>query len=81
MNAPSDPHERLTHFPVALFASVMGVARLTIAWLKAAQTGVVPEAIGGGLRWLGWALLSAVVAILAVKTVLAALAGRICVPE
>ncbi|WP_277372081.1 SLAC1 anion channel family protein [Pseudomonas sp. AA-38] len=49
------PH-RLAHFPVALFASVMGVAGLAIAWLKAAQTGLVPEQIGGGLRGLGTAL-------------------------
>lgn len=45
------PH-RLAHFPVALFASVMGIAGLAIAWLKAAHTGLVPEAIGGGIRWL-----------------------------
>lgn len=56
MNTPSEPHVRLAHFPVALFASVMGVAGLTIAWLKAAQTGVAPEAVGGGLRWLASAL-------------------------
>ncbi|MHA3885481.1 SLAC1 anion channel family protein [Stutzerimonas degradans] len=46
-----DAQHRLAHFPVALFASVMGIAGLAIAWLKAAQTGLVPEAIGGGLRW------------------------------
>lgn len=45
------PH-RLAHFPVALFASVMGMAGLAIAWLKAAQTGLVPELISSGLRWL-----------------------------
>ena len=48
--------QRLAHFPVALFASVMGMAGLAIAWLKAAQSGLVPELIGIGLRGLATAL-------------------------
>lgn len=52
MNTPSEPHVRLAHFPVALFASVMGAAGLAIAWLKAGHLGLVPEEIGALLRWL-----------------------------
>ena len=43
---------RLAHFPVALFAVVMGMAGLTIAWLKAHHAGGVPLEVGVGLRWL-----------------------------
>ncbi|MCW3148126.1 SLAC1 anion channel family protein [Stutzerimonas stutzeri] len=60
------PH-RLEHFPVALFASVMGIAGLAIAWLKAAQTGVVPEAIGGGVRWLASGLFAFLLLVYVVK--------------
>lgn len=48
--------ERLAHLPVALFSVVMGMAGLTIAWLKAHHTGGVPVEIGVGLRWLASAL-------------------------
>ena len=47
---------RLAHFPVALFSTVMGMAGLTIAWLKAHHTGGVPVEIGVVLRWLASAL-------------------------
>lgn len=66
MNAPApsappvaahDAHAgRLAHFPVALFSTVMGMAGLTIAWLKAHHTGGVPVEIGVALRWLASAL-------------------------
>jgi len=42
---------RLAHFPVALFSTVMGVAGLSLAWLKAHHVVGVPAGIGEGLRW------------------------------
>ncbi len=62
-----DAQHRLAHFPVALFASVMGVAGLAIAWLKAAQTGLVPEAIGGGLRWAATGLFACLLFVYVLK--------------
>lgn len=47
MNAASETHSRLAHFPVALFANVMGMAGL-----KAGQLGLVPGEIGAVLRGL-----------------------------
>ncbi|WEN42291.1 Tellurite resistance protein TehA [Thauera sp. GDN1] len=54
--ATTSHHVRLAHFPVALFSTVMGIAGLTIAWLKAHHTGGVPVEIGVALRWLASAL-------------------------
>lgn len=51
--APHAPRAgRLAHFPVALFSTVMGLAGLTIAWLKAHHVAGAPVEIGTGLRWL-----------------------------
>ncbi len=47
-----NPTSRLAHFPIALFATVMGSAGLAIAWLKAHQLNGLPLDIGIGLRWL-----------------------------
>lgn len=64
MNAPTPtaasaqdaPSGKLAHFPVALFSSVMGMAGLTIAWMKAHHMGGVAFEIGLGLRWVSTAL-------------------------
>jgi tellurite resistance protein len=47
---------RLEHFPVALFASVMGMAGLAIAWIKAGHMSLLPGEIGSFLRWIASAL-------------------------
>lgn len=52
MTAKNASPGRLAHFPVALFASVMGMAGLAIAWLKAAHLGLVPGETGAVLRVL-----------------------------
>lgn len=52
MSPSSETHSRLAHFPVALFASVMGMAGLAMAWLKAGQLEQVPGEIGAVLRAL-----------------------------
>ena len=53
MTLPANaPYERLAHFPVTLFATVMGTAGLTIAWLKANLVAGAPLEIGMVLRWL-----------------------------
>ncbi|THF63345.1 SLAC1 anion channel family protein [Pseudothauera rhizosphaerae] len=49
--AGSHSESRLAHFPVALFSTVMGVAGLTLAWLKAHHAVGVPAGIGEALRW------------------------------
>lgn len=48
MNAPATP-QRLEHFPVSFFASVMGTTGLAIAWKKAHAVLGVPEGIGCAL--------------------------------
>lgn len=58
MNTPTssaDRPQRLEHFPVSFFASVMGTAGLAIAWKKAHAVLGVPQAVGSLLAW--WALL------------------------
>ncbi len=50
--APTAAHDRLSHFPVALFSIVMGMAGLALAWLKAHHLSGVPEVIGSMLRLL-----------------------------
>lgn len=58
MNAPDtaglDRQQRLEHFPVSFFATVMGTAGLAIAWKKSHAVLGVPEIIGNSLAW--WAL-------------------------
>ena len=46
------PHERLAHVPVALFASVMGMAGLAIAWTKAHHAAGAPLEVAWVLRWM-----------------------------
>ncbi|MDP1526156.1 MAG: SLAC1 anion channel family protein [Rhodocyclaceae bacterium] len=48
MNAPATP-QRLEHFPISFFASVMGTTGLAIAWKKAHVVLGVPEGIGCAL--------------------------------
>lgn len=44
---------RLSHFPVTFFATVMGIAGLSLAWLRAASVLGAPRSIGESLFWLG----------------------------
>lgn len=44
------PQHRLEHFPIAIFSTVMGMAGLAIAWLKAHAVLGMPVEIGEGLR-------------------------------
>ena len=53
---PDDAAAPLAHLPVALFSTVMGMAGLTLAWLKAHHVGGVPLEVGVALRWLASAL-------------------------
>ena len=48
------PHSRLAHYPVPLFATVMGTSGLAIAWKKAGHVLGLPAEIGLTLQW--WAL-------------------------
>lgn len=47
--------ERLQHFPIPLFATVMGSTGLALAWTKAHHVLDMPAEIGFALQW--WALL------------------------
>ncbi len=59
MNAPATP-QRLEHFPVSFFASVMGTTGLAIAWKKAHAVLGVPEGIGCALTLWAAALFSVI---------------------
>ncbi len=48
------PHSRLAHYPIPLFATVMGTSGLAIAWKKAHHVLGLPVEIGIALQW--WAL-------------------------
>ncbi len=52
--APLVPHSRLAHYPVPLFATVMGTSGFAIAWKKAGHVLGLPAEIGLALQW--WAL-------------------------
>lgn len=56
MTTPTEPPRPVAHFPVALFTSVMGMAGLATAWLKAAHFGWIGPETGQVLRWLASAL-------------------------
>ena len=49
------PHSRLVHYPVPLFATVMGTSGLAIAWKKAGHVLGLPIGISLALQW--WALI------------------------
>ncbi|AUM00323.1 C4-dicarboxylate ABC transporter [Rhodocyclaceae bacterium] len=63
------PDACLAHFPVALFSTVMGMAGLTLAWLKAAHLGGAPAWIGDGLRWVASGLYLFLLVVYALKIV------------
>lgn len=52
--APAVPQSRLAHYPIPLFATVMGTSGLAIAWKKAGHVLGLPAEIGLALQW--WAL-------------------------
>ncbi|HRY10212.1 MAG TPA: SLAC1 anion channel family protein [Candidatus Nanopelagicales bacterium] len=57
----------LAHLPVSLFASVMGIGGLSLAWRRAAATQLAPEWIGQALFWFALAVFVALVALYAAK--------------
>lgn len=56
MNTPTPPAAGLAHVPITVFASVMGVGGLGLAWRKAAPLMGLPTAIGKILLAIGAAL-------------------------
>ncbi|HAS50567.1 MAG TPA: C4-dicarboxylate ABC transporter [Gammaproteobacteria bacterium] len=44
------PGQRLEHFPVAIFSTIMGTAGLTLVWLKAHAVLGMPALVGEALR-------------------------------
>lgn len=63
----SPPPNALAHVPITVFASVMGVAGLGLAWRKAAPMLGLPAAIGESLLVLGGVLFLAALATYALK--------------
>lgn len=61
------PHARLAHVPVSLFASVMGMAGLAIAWTKAHDAAGAPLEVAWMLRWLASGLYVFLLALYAAK--------------
>lgn len=60
---------RLSHFPVTFFATIMGFAGLSLAWLRATPVLGTPQIIGEGIFWAALALYGAVFAAYLVKVV------------
>lgn len=58
---------RLAHFPITFFATVMGLAGLSLAWLRAAPILETPEAVGEVVFWLAVATYVGVFAMYAAK--------------
>jgi tellurite resistance protein len=58
---------RLEHFPISFFATVMGTAGLAIAWQKAHAVLGAPPLIGQALSWCALALFALLVLIYAAK--------------
>jgi tellurite resistance protein len=65
----TEPESRLWHFPVALFSTVMGLAGLTLAWMKAHQALGAPADIAVWLRWFATGLYVFLVGVYALKLV------------
>jgi len=66
---PAATTQRLEHFPVSFFASVMGTAGLTLAWKKAHQVLDLPIVIGSTLQWLTLALFAIIATVYGVKLI------------
>ncbi|WP_018412135.1 SLAC1 anion channel family protein [Methyloversatilis thermotolerans] len=56
LHPPPTDAARLAHFPVSFFATVMGMAGLAIAWMKAAHTMPLPVGVSQVLRAVASAL-------------------------
>lgn len=50
------PRQRLEHYPISIFSIIMGMAGLTLAWLKAHAVLGMPAVVGEGLRGAASAL-------------------------
>lgn len=66
---PADRAPRLAHLPVTFFAVVMGVAGLSLAWLRASALLGAPVVVGRALFWLAAALYVAVLVAYGAKMV------------
>jgi tellurite resistance protein len=66
-NLPAAHAGRLAHLPVSLFATVMGTAGLTIAWMKAHHALGAPVEVAHLLRWVASALYLFLLAMYAAK--------------
>jgi tellurite resistance protein len=67
---------RLAHFPVTFFATVMGLAGLSLAWQRAGSVLDAPVVIGETLFWVALAVGAAVFTAYAAKVVLHSYAVR-----
>jgi tellurite resistance protein len=67
--SPVGADPRLSHFPVTFFATVMGLAGLSLAWLRAEPVLVPSWVVGEMLFWVALAAGAAVLATYAAKVV------------
>lgn len=64
----ANPTDRLQHFPVSFFATVMGIAGLAIAWHKAHVVLGAPALVGELLVYLATAIFAGLVVLYAMKS-------------
>lgn len=69
MTTESRPTPSIAHLPVSLFASVMGVGGLAVAWRRAAYVFSVSSGIGKALAWVAFGVFAIVAIAYAVKLV------------
>ena len=69
MTPDSRPTPSIAHLPVSLFASVMGIGGLAVAWRRAADVFRVSSDIGKALTWVAFGVFGVVAAAYAVKLV------------
>lgn len=65
--APAPASQRLEHFPVSFFATVMGTAGLAIAWHKAHLVLGAPVVVGEAILYLATALFAVLLLLYAAK--------------
>lgn len=67
MTPESRPTPSIAHMPVSLFASVMGIGGLAVAWRRAADVFEVTPGVGKALAWVAFGVFVAVALAYAAK--------------
>lgn len=67
--AATGQDSRLAHFPVALFSTVMGLAGLSLAWMKAHHVAGAPAVVGELMGWIATAVFVFLICVYGLKLV------------